>query len=405
MRIAIAVEGTRGDVHPMIGLGRSLQASGHEVELCAPPDFATDVGDGGLRFRPIGQSVRAFLDAQAGAVHGGTLAVLKSGRDFFETNGARQFEELAPAVKGADLVVAAGTQVAASSLAELHGVPYRYVAYCPALFPSPEHAPLFTPFGALPRWVNRLLWWLTFRMMNLTIGRSVNRCRAQIGMPKLANPSLHVFSERPLLATDELLAPAPKQTRWEVQSLGCLHPFEPDPLPEKLEAFLDAGEPPVYVGFGSMTDPDPGRSTRLVLDAVRRAGVRAVLSAGWAGLGDAPLPENVRVVGAVSHAALFPRVAAVVHHGGAGTTTTAARAGVPQIIVPHLLDQFYWARRVAELGLGPPAPSRRRLHCDDLAGSLRALRDNDVVVERAAALGERLRAALQRREDPGRVIP
>jgi len=123
--------------------------------------------------------------------------------------------------------------------------------------------------------------------------------------------------------------------------LGCLHPFEPGPLPEKLEAFLDAGEPPVYVGFGSMTDPDPAAATRVVLEAVARAGVRAVLSRGWAGLGGVPLPSEVMEIGPVSHASLFARVAAVVHHGGAGTTTTAARAGAPQILVPHILDQFH----------------------------------------------------------------
>jgi vancomycin aglycone glucosyltransferase len=175
-------------------------------------------------------------------------------------------------------------------------------------------------------------------------------------------------------------------------------------LPEKLDAFLRAGEPPVYIGFGSMTDPDPAAGTRLVLEAVARAGVRAVLSSGWAGLGDAPLPESVTVTGPVSHASLFRRVAAVVHHGGAGTTTTAARAGAPQILVPHVLDQFHWAERVTRLGLGPAALPRRRLRAERLADAIASLRDNEHVTQRAAELGERLRGELRSRPHPAEAL-
>jgi UDP:flavonoid glycosyltransferase YjiC (YdhE family) len=128
--------------------------------------------------------------------------------------------------------------------------------------------------------------------------------------------------------------------------------------------------------------------------------VRAVISQGWAGLGGTALPEGVMEVGAVCHASLFPRVAAVVHHGGAGTTTTAARAGAPQILVPHVADQFHWAHRVERLGLGPPAVPRRRLRAERLAGARLALRDNELVAERAADLGARLRAELAARPDP-----
>jgi vancomycin aglycone glucosyltransferase len=160
------------------------------------------------------------------------------------------------------------------------------------------------------------------------------------------------------------------------------------PAPPKLEAFLEQGEPPVYIGFGSMTDPNPRITTRAVLAGVTDAGCRAVLSEGWAGLGGGGLPEHVMVVGSVPHASLFRRVAAVVHHGGAGTTTMAARAGVPQIVVPHVLDQYYWAERVSRLGVG----------------SLRALRDNELVSENAAALGERLRERIATREDPALAV-
>jgi vancomycin aglycone glucosyltransferase len=132
----------------------------------------------------------------------------------------------------------------------------------------------------------------------------------------------------------------------------------------------------------------------LLVDAVSKAGCRALISEGWAALGAGGLPESVMPLGTVSHPALFQRVAAVVHHGGAGTTTTAARAGVPQILVPHLLDQHYWAQRVQLLGIGAPPIRRSRLTADLLAGTLAATLDNELVAERAKQLGRRLRGGL-----------
>jgi vancomycin aglycone glucosyltransferase len=153
-----------------------------------------------------------------------------------------------------------------------------------------------------------------------------------------------------------------------------------------------------------MTDPDPAATTRLLLDAVSSAGLRAVISQGWAGLADGPLPEGIYATGPVAHARLFPRMAAVIHHGGAGTTTSAARAGVPQIVIPHLLDQFYWASRVTSLGLGPPPVSRTRLTPEKLAEAMRAIADNEILQDRAAEVGERLRASATHAADPATVL-
>jgi UDP:flavonoid glycosyltransferase YjiC (YdhE family) len=143
-----------------------------------------------------------------------------------------------------------------------------------------------------------------------------------------------------------------------------------------------------------MTDPEPDRTTRLLLDAISDLGCRALISEGWAGYGRVALPDGVQAVGSVSHAELFPRVAAVVHHGGAGTTTMAARSGVPQLVVPHGADQFYWGKRVRLLGLGPPPLPRRRLTRERLARLLAQMLDNEVLAERARELGARLRSRL-----------
>jgi vancomycin aglycone glucosyltransferase len=404
MRIAIAVEGTRGDVHPMLALGGRLRDLGHDVRVCLPPDFAAEAAAHGLEHRAVGLDVRALLHEEAGALHGGALAVANAARRIFRRSLERQFRDLPEACAGAQLVIAAGTQAAAGSVAEAIGARYHYIAYYPAFFPTREHPPVFVPYQRMPRWLNRLAWWVGDRLMELALRAGVDDGRAELGLPRYRDLYHLVLGDAPLLAADPELAPPPADTPYAVRSVGCLHPFAEEPLPPKLEAFLEAGPPPVYLGFGSMTDPDPARTTRCLLEALERAGLRAVVSEGWAGLGGGALPEGVLAIGAVSHAALFRRVAAVVHHGGAGTTTTAARAGAPQIVVPHVLDQFWWARRVVELGLGPPGIPRRRMSTERLCEALRSLADNELLAERAAAFGERLRSALRAREDPAALL-
>jgi UDP:flavonoid glycosyltransferase YjiC (YdhE family) len=214
--------------------------------------------------------------------------------------------------------------------------------------------------------------------------------------------------------------------------------------PARLVEFFEAGEPPVYVGFGSMTAPRPEEVTRAVIEAVRKAGRRAVLSAGWGGLtasaeGDRAQSvrahgvsahgvsahgvsaqgasahgvsaqgasaqgasehgvraEGVRAndilfVGDVPHGWLFPRVAGVVHHGGAGTTASAFRAGVPQMAIPFLADQPFWGHRIAQLGAGPAPLPIARLDADSLLRGLQAM-DTPAVRRAAASLGHRIRA-------------
>jgi len=402
--IALVADGTRGDLFPMLALARRVAARGHSVRVCGPPDFAQAAESMGVAYRSVGRGVREFLTDEARALHGGALAVAKAGQRHFTESVEENFRTLPAALADVDTVVAAGTQLVAASVAERLGARYHYVAYYPALFPCTEAPPAFLPYQRLPRWANRLAWWIGGHLMQRDIGAALDVGRRQLGLPPVRDIFDYVLGPRPLLATDPELAPVPESSRFAAHCIGCLHPFEAEPLPEKLEAFLAAGEPPVFLGFGSMTDPQPAATTRTVLEAVERAGVRALVSEGWAGLGATPLPEHVMRVGSVAHASLFRRVAAVVHHGGAGTTTTAARAGAPQILVPHLLDQFWWSQRVQTLGLGPPALPRRKLAAAPLAERLASLRDNELLVERAAELGSKLRTALRERPDPSLAI-
>jgi vancomycin aglycone glucosyltransferase len=402
LRVALAVEGTRGDVHPLLALAESLREEGHRPVVCGPLDAAPAAAERGLAFRPVGLDVRAYLTRHASLMHSRAASVSRWAARHLREQLPRHFRDLLAASEGADLLIATGTLLAAHSVAEHHRIPFRFVAYCPALLESGAHAPAALPAPALPRIANRWLWRTTRGVMWASLAGPLSRERARLGLPPVRDVYRHALGDSPLLAADAALAPRPPE--WSsLPQIPALDPFREGPLPEKLEAFLRAGEPPVYAGFGSATDPDPRRTSELLLGAAQDAGVRLLLSSGWAGLGDLPLPEQALAIGDVAHASLFPRVAAVVHHGGAGTTTSAARAGVPQVVVPHLLDQFYWARRVRDLGLGPDPIPRRRLTRAGLALALRALRDNEWLSARAAGLGEALRDALRRREPPARA--
>lgn len=391
MKIALAVEGTRGDIHPMLALGTACARAGHDVVVCAPPDFEEDTLSRGLAFHAVGQSVVDFMTEVAAAVAGSNFATLRECDRYLVDSIKCQFEAMPDATSGCDRILGAGTQFAAATAAELHGVPYRFVAYCPSLIPSREYPPVALPVESLPPWLNRIAWapvkWLVGRVLR----KRIDPLRAHLGLPPVADLFPYLLSSRPLLAVDAELAPAPSDTGMRIDTIPCLHPTSHEPLPAKLEAFLDAGPPPVYIGFGSMTDPTPRETTETLIQATEIAGCRALISRGWAGLADGALPESVHPVGSVSHPALFSRVAGVVHHGGAGTTHNAARAGVPQFVVPHLLDQFYWAGRVRMLGLGPPALSRQKLDAALLGNGIRELVENEILAERAGELGARLR--------------
>jgi UDP:flavonoid glycosyltransferase YjiC (YdhE family) len=159
--------------------------------------------------------------------------------------------------------------------------------------------------------------------------------------------------------------------------------------PPELAEFLAAGPPPVYVGFGSMVPADPTRTDSVVRAALRRAGVRGIVSGDPA---RAPHDDDILVVNDVPHAWLFPRMAAVVHHGGAGTTAAGLRAGVPTIVCPFFGDQPYWGERVAALGAGPRPLPIKGLTAGRLSAALEQATGSERMRSAATGLGERLSA-------------
>jgi vancomycin aglycone glucosyltransferase len=334
MRVLLSTYGSRGDVEPIAGLAVQLRALDAEVRVCAPPDreFTGLLAGAGVPMVPFDRPWRSWLRPSTAEERTTRVA------EYI----AEQYDTVLAAGEGCDMLLAtAMSQFVARSVAEQLSIPHRCAIFAPSVLDDPDRH----------RW-------------NALFGPSINAHRASIDLPPVDDVAEFMLTDRPWLAADPTLGPWHDSTDFDVVQTGAWILPDDRPLSAGLLAFLDDGPPPVYVGFGSMRAAQT--TARSAIEAVRAHGRRALLARGWADLTLVDDGDDCFVVGDVNQQALFGRVAAVVHHGGAGTTTTAARAGVPQVVVPQAGgDQPYWAGRVARLGIGAaldvPAPTTDHL--------------------------------------------
>jgi vancomycin aglycone glucosyltransferase len=363
MRVLLSSWGSRGDIEPLAALALRLRELGAEVRVCAPPDeeFAELFARVGVTPIPLGPSTRSIA---AGLKAPSSDAAFRLAADLV----AARFETLLGAAEGCDVLVATGLMPAgARDVAEYLGMRYVLATFHVFGLPSRHFPPAARPGKQSPAGEtdNRVLWAQDAERVNALYAEPLNRHRAAIGLPPVEDVRDHVLTDQVWLAADPVLAPWKDLTDLDIIQTGAWILPDQRPLPNELEAFLDAGEPPVYVGFGSMVMRSLPDLARVTLEAARAHGRRLVLARGWAGLAPIDDAHDYLVVDEVNQQTLFRRVAAVVHHGGAGTTTTAARSGAPQVVVPQIVDQPHWARRVAELGIGAahdgPVPTSESL--------------------------------------------
>lgn len=220
--------------------------------------------------------------------------------------------------------------------------------------------------------------------------------RSANGLPKTKGVNLlHTTGGEPipvLHGFSELVFPQPHDWPKTASICGYWVSDECDSYSpsRELEAFLAAGSPPVYVGFGSMAGRDPERLGRIVIEALQKAGARGILATGWGGLKAETLPDTIFKIGETPHTWLFPRMTAIVHHGGAGTTGAALRAGKPSVVVPFFGDQPFWGRLAHTLGVGSCPIPQKKLTVENLAAAIKSVTTNPLIRERASNLGEKI---------------
>ncbi len=405
-RVVLVGMGSRGDVQPFVALGSALTALGYAVTVVAPSDFRDFVVDHGADFEPLSFGLQEGIESELGrAWLGGSssnqVREARMMRRVVRWTSEQLADDLEQLVAGADVVVSSSLTVdAVDALVEGTATAHVCALFQP-LWPS-AHGPSAT-FALLPgsSAVNAGWGWLARRATWDIVRPAGDLLRRRRGLRRRGHLGYAAALRRTptLLAASSVVVPPAPDWPPALRQTGFW--FRSDPgeaeVEERLRSFVAAGSPPVHVGFGSMPTGDPGEVLDQVVAALDHVGARGVIGSGLAGLGrDASsgssprLPDSVLVVEGAPHEWLFPRCAAVVHHGGAGTTAAALRAGVPQVVVPHIADQPYWGRRVHDLGVGPAPIARKDLTPEGLAAALEgALADET----RSAAdlLGARIR--------------
>ncbi|OBR10191.1 Glycosyltransferase family 28 domain-containing protein [Colletotrichum higginsianum IMI 349063] len=418
LNLVIQIVGSRGDVQPFVALGKVLKDTyGHRVRIATHATFQNFVEENGLEFFCIGgdpAELMAFMVKNPGLMPG--FDTLKSGEVSKRRRGIQEIllgcwrscieagNGLGPPPKPhaknepldeqygipgdpaqkpfvADAIIANPPSFAHIHIAEKMGIPLHLMFTMPwtptRAFPHPLANIQSTNTDTVM--TNYVSYALVEMMTWQGLGDVINRFREKAldlePMSLIWAPGVLTRLRIPYTyCWSPALIPKPNDWGREIDISGfyflnLASAFTPDP---DLAAFLAAGPPPVYIGFGSIVVDDPNALTRMIFDAVHRTSVRALVSKGWGGLGaeDVGLPEGVFMLGNVPHDWLFKHVSAVCHHGGAGTTAAGIQAGKPTIIVPFFGDQPFWGAMVSRAGAGPDPIPYKELTGDKLAEAI-----------------------------------
>ena len=401
MLISILAAGSRGDVQPYIALGVELKKAGQRVRIVTFKNFENFITENGLEFVPIRGDINKIA-ASADLRHAGQadnpLKLLLS----FKKLQALVFDlqtDFFEACKGSDAIVYHPGAAIGYFIAQQLGIPSILATPFPMTATRAYPALIFydtVRLGGAFNWATHKIFeqimWMSGAPVKQFWQKQFGHAPANFGnpytkqntskLPTITSCSNYVF---------------PKPSDWPEHVYNTGYWFLPDDLTwkpsDELRNFLAHGAPPVYVGFGSVGDPTQAeQTTQLVIKALRLAGQRGVLATGWNGMSKMEtLPDDIFMLESAPHSWLFPRMAAVVHHGGAGTTAAGLSAGVPSVVIPFSNDQFAWARRVFELGVGPKPIRRKNLSAEKLAQAIQfSLTQN--VRDAAQKLGENIQS-------------
>lgn len=365
MRILIYAMGSAGDVHPFVGIGRALQARGHEVFVITSAWFEDVVRRAGLEFRAMGtiadfekiqgdphlwHPTRALPSVIRNAVNPTYGVVLDTARELH--------------LPGRTLIVASSLGWGALAARELLGIPVATVHLAPALFISSHRQPQLhgapVPQSA-PRWLKSLQWQAAEKVVDHHVLPALNSFRRDLGLPPARGMLHHWHSPDRVIA----LFPdwfAPPQPDWPEQTRVTGFPMFDESgqreVPRELLDFLDAGDPPVVFTPGSAMDRG-GRFFAEAVAALRLLGRRGILLSRFADTIPSGLPDGVRHFPYIPFSRLLPRCAALAYHGGVGTCAQALHAGIPHLVQPMAHDQLDNLSRVRDLGVGDGLPPRR----------------------------------------------
>lgn len=393
MKFAVVTYGTEGDTRPLAALSCALMDAGHEARLLGDVSTLGSAKALGVPSAALAGDIRGTLKpdtsissvvAEGDRLRGTVNALAR----IANANAESWLRQIVTVAQGCDAIIVGGLAAFAGlSAAEYLGVKAIGSGMIPITSTGAFASP-FLPPGVVPRWLNHLSHSCVNGMLWRAFRKSTNAARSKAcGLP----PRARVWAQHPMLyGVSPSLLPLPSD--WPANAHLCgqwIHVDRDWTPPLELSDFLAAGEPPIYIGFGSMAGFDKPKLLKEMIKAV--AGRRALFYAGWSGVDATMLPANFLVIDETPHDWLFPRTSLVVHHGGSGTSHSAARAGVPSVVVPFAADQFFWASRLRQAGVAADAISWKQFNADLFAARMK-FAWTDEVTTRARDLGERMRA-------------
>ncbi len=359
MKIACVILGTRGDVQPMIALATALIKKGHEVVVCAPSENEKLAQLYNCPFVPFGPEVKKSIKENPEQQKGGVAIKISPSQG--KKIVLDQIHLLPDKIRGVDLVLGAGIVMGVQTAADILKVPYRLVAFYPILLGTTKDDPF----------KNRLMFSIGRKVMNLMMKGYINKARARYGLPPIQDIWSHWLGENVILACDKEINPARENSAFAFTQTGfMLLPSKMD-LPADVEDFLNAGKPPVYIGFGSNPISNPEKYTHLFEQVRNETKQRLIISRGWAEI-SGNNNEDILYVDEMPFEWLFPRLCAAIYHGGTGTLAAIARAGIPQAAFPFMGDQFDNQKQIVKLGLGPATCDFKRMKAQDITAAITA---------------------------------
>jgi len=397
--IAILATGSRGDVQPFLALAVGLMRRGQAVRFVSNSVHADLAFAYGLETRRVTWDPRPSMRLQA------TLAKEKNPFRYIrgQMENTHSIYDLAQqesyeACQDADVLIFSVLSPWGYSIAERSGIP------CMAGMIHPLERTHEFPMQMIPANLGGGLNWLSHllaeQLFQLLSGGEINKFRRRLGLPAQRFPStlFGILRRRDIpllcnLSPTVMARPQDWSERIHMHGYWFL-PAPPGWKPSpRLTAFLAAGEPPVYIGFGSMVTGEALRTSRMIDEALAAVGLRGLLYEGWGGLTEAGFRKGrILTVGEMPHDWLFEQVSAVIHHGGAGTTASALRAGIPQVVVAHMQDQPYWGRKMHAIGVSPPPLNSARISAEAIEKALRTIHEDKTMQERARVIGGCIRA-------------
>ncbi len=398
MHISIFVYGTWGDIRPHVVLGMELQKAGHEVQVIASRVYEDWVRERSLGFYPLTADVSVFTKENASMMDAGIITQLQTAKKVLNPLFTQAGLEVLEATRDSDVLITVEFGIALLfDVLKVNNLKTILINPAP-LNPTVEFpcaamppVPSWFPF---PHWYNRTTSGIVRRLTWSVMSSARNTIATDhLGLPKSKFKDLQaMLAITPALTTvSKHLVPRPSDWGEQFQVTGYLFDDDPDwTPPQELTDFLNAGEAPVYIGFGSMPDSKPQATTQTIIDAVQQAGKRAIILKGWAGLQADNTPETIHILNYAPHSWLFPKMSAVIHHGGSGTTASGLRAGVPTVVVPHNADQPYWGRLLKDLSVGTDSIPRKKMTVENLAEAIKTVTEDKRLRENSHILSKKI---------------